>query len=104
MEEITKSFEYSLVAFNGSSNCDRTSPQNFYDSYIRRKEGLIRNRLRALSNGALINRDKLKKDIEYLKEAKENKQPAVQFLETLLSMTANKDDLELIQQARDVLT
>lgn len=100
---ISKTLEYSLVAFNGSSNCDNNSPERFYNSYIGRKESIISSKLCAISNGCPINRDKLKKEIEYLKSAKNDKSLALQFLSDFLGMIVNNEDDSIIEEAHRVL-
>ena len=94
--------EYSIVAFNGSNNCNRDTPQTFYDSYVCRKQNLISSRLCAAKKGNPINKEKFEKDIAYLSEAKENKAAVLFFIATLLGEVL-KINSSLIKQAENLL-
>lgn len=90
---ISKKLEFSLVAFNGSRNCNKVSVNAFYESYIIRKQQIIASKLVAYRTGNPVNKKKLKEEIDYLKEAKENKIAAVTFIEKLLEYENITDSL-----------
>ena len=79
---ISKTLEMSLVAFNGSVNCDRSNAKNFYDSYVNRKKLIITGKLHALKDGDKnVNRSKLKKEADYLREALNKESEACRFID-----------------------
>jgi len=63
----------SIRAFKGSNNCDHTSGDAFYHSYVRRKEMVIEGKMAVYKkHPERVNLKKFKEQIFYLKYAKEN--------------------------------
>jgi len=75
--------EYSLSGFNGSNNCDKSSPETFYESYLNRQQELLNDRHFKLSNHTSHPSKRLKEymDLEFrIKYVKENKQRVLDFI------------------------
>ena len=104
MNKISETLKYSLVAFNGSNNCDKESTITFYHSYIKRKKELIKKKLFAIENGdANVNKRKLLKDVNYLKEAKVNEEGTMLFLEELKDRFVQPND-NIIEEAGTLIS
>lgn len=101
MNKLTDKTMLSLLAFNGSKNCDHDSPESFYNSYISRKAVLIKGRLFAAENGDKnVNKKKLLEDMAYIREVKESKVAVLDFIKKL---EERKLDAKTIKEAGDLL-
>jgi hypothetical protein len=93
----------SLDAFNVSKNCDRSSVQSFYDSYIERKKIVVTGKLVAIEDEKPVNRKKLAWELTCVKEVTENKAEVLSYIKRLLdnSSTFTTFDKDLIKRALD---
>ena len=73
------------MGFNGSKNCDRSSPEKFYNGYMGRKKRMIENGLKEYKRNKKYNVEKLKWEMLCYKEGKENKDEIMQLIISLLS-------------------
>jgi len=91
----------SIDAFNVSRNCDRTSPNTFYDSYVIRKKKIITGKTYALNRGSVVNLQKLNWEVFCLKEVTDNKEECLDYIACLLkntvTLSTNPDILKEIQ-------
>lgn len=105
---LNKFLENSIAAFNSSKNCDKSSPDSFYRSYIERKKNIIASKYQAFTRGATINRKKLGWEVFLLKECTkpENRQDILKFIESVMEnvrvMDKDKDE-ELINDIEIIL-
>ena len=99
---ISNSLKASIVAFNGSVNCDRSSPENFYESYNKRKKDMITSKVISMRKGELVNRTKLKRDIDYLREFTDKKVDVLSFLKYVLGISEEGED-GLISEAASLI-
>ena len=85
---ISKKIEWSIAGFNGSKNCDHSSVDNFFGSYIKRLHEIYEDRHFKLSNGT----SRPEKRLAELQEAewkiayaKENEEEVKELISNLLS-------------------
>ena len=75
----------SIKGFNGSQNSDRTNENTFAESYIKRKEEIINNKLHVFKkNPVTVNAPKLAFEIKLLKEFKDNLPEIKEFVKQIL--------------------
>ena len=107
MEEykVTRdSLANSLAAFNVSHNCDRSSPENFYQSYITRKKIIVEGKLCALKQkDKFVNATKLEWHVKSLEIAVKEKEFCMKTIRMLLSRPAVEVGGKLEQHAKLVL-
>jgi len=103
MKNLSEKLEYSFIAFNGSKNCDHSSPKNFYYSYMKRKKELILGRLHAVKTGnENVNREKLENDINYIKEAHENQEASLYLIAYIINKTVKPGDI-ILEEAEKLI-
>ena len=83
---MNQGLKHSLIGFNGSPNCDKSSADSFFKSWIGRQEKEYRRR-RAYDLGVLAPQNRWrvgfhKHNIEY---AEENRAEVLAFIRALLS-------------------
>jgi hypothetical protein len=101
---ITDNMGWSLAAFHGSKNCDHDTPETFYSSYMKRKKLVIERRLHAVEDGDMnVNRQKLKSDVEFFKEAKENKEEILLVIKTIEEGKVKPGD-SIIKEAESLIS
>lgn len=92
----------SLDAFNVSKNCDRSTAESFYDSYIERKKKIIAGKVSAAREGKPINEKKLRWELTCLKEVQEQKKGVLLYIDILLHRSTNINS-NLIEQAENLI-
>jgi hypothetical protein len=75
----------SLHAFYGSKNCDKSSPENFYKSYIARKKIILDRKRNSLSGNGMLNQKKLDWQMRITSLVLLHKQTALEIIETLMA-------------------
>lgn len=80
--DLSYKLTYSLVGFNGSSNCDKSNVNSFLEGYIKRKKQIIQNTKHI---GKKIVED------SYLEELKANEDKVIKFVEKLLKQSSWKN-------------
>ena len=92
----------SLDAFNVSKNCDRSSTESFYNSYVERKKRIISGKLAAAKSGSPINERKLQFEVLCLKNVKEARAETLAYIDRLIKRSINPNQL-LIDEAQDLV-
>jgi hypothetical protein len=95
----------SLDAFNVSKNCDRSSADAFYDSYIERKKVVIAGKVSALDRNLPVNRKKLSWELTCVKEVSANKSEVLLYIQKLIKNSGNFTtfDKRLVDEAREFI-
>lgn len=75
----------SIIAFNGSKNANKNSPEEFYNSYIERKKQIIDNKKLSYYKGAKVDWDKHNSEVYLFNEATQKKQEVKDFMAYFLS-------------------
>jgi len=103
-ETEEKNIRNSISAFFTSKNCNRSSAEDFYNSYILRKKVVIEGKTHALEKGSPVNQKKLNWELYILELVKRNKDFAMDIIRELLKRPVSiekKDDL--LRRAKRVL-
>jgi len=104
---MNKYLEASIGAFNVSSNCDRSSPEAFFNSYVNRKKKLINSKLNALKIGSVINQEKLQWEVYILEQAEQQRTEFIEKAKNLLAINVDnyngKLDPRLLQRAEKLI-
>lgn len=79
----------SLIAFNGSTNCNKENAEEFLKSYMERKIVIIGKKKQAYDKNLKVNKEKFIKEYSYIEELTEKYDEALKFISIFLKKEEN---------------